>query len=527
MLRCRNINLNTTGKISCILLLLVAFFAVNPAVANEDIYADEPSAATNNTSSVTLGLDTDYSNATVTPVGENDNVASITTKATVAVTRTKNYAVYVSSNSSRLSTDYGNYLESIVGSVTGADNIEVNHWGYSFAEGEEASETYKAITTSTSNGASDSTSSTTADYKSTSELNGDEERIFTIKFATKVNGDIVAGEYKGDVVVSVVASPIVLQSLSIAFDTTQVEKVDIKTGSSSGTTIATVTTNGGSTGELLEIGGTYYLVPTFRSGYEFSSWSKTGAVGTLGSATTANTSYTVGEGVNGLTLTGRASNVCPNGASTFTDSRDGQTYAIRTLADGRCWMLENLRLGAVNLRVSQLNSTNTHITNGSTIAASTFNSTWQKTSGSATYTSPEYINQSGSDAYGSYGTLYNYCAATAGTMCKSSYNSKTDATSDLCPAGWRLPTGGSSGEFQALYDAEGSFDNFRSHFQLPLSGYFGSSTPADQGSDGFRWSSTWRSSNFMYITSIYRTFASANGYQDRSQGFSIRCVLDS
>ena len=66
MLRCRNINLNTTGKISCILLLLVAFFAVNPVVANEDIYADEPSAATNNTSSVTLGLDTDYSNATVT-----------------------------------------------------------------------------------------------------------------------------------------------------------------------------------------------------------------------------------------------------------------------------------------------------------------------------------------------------------------------------------------------------------------------------------------------------------------------------
>ena len=30
----------------------------------------------------------------------------------------------------------------------------------------------------------------------------------------------------------------------------------------------------------------------------------------------------------------------------LTDQRDGETYAVARLADGNCWMIENLRLDA-------------------------------------------------------------------------------------------------------------------------------------------------------------------------------------
>ena len=49
-----------------------------------------------------------------------------------------------------------------------------------------------------------------------------------------------------------------------------------------------------------------------------------------------------------------------------------------------------------------------------------------------------------------YGAYYNWETATAGTGTQNLADS--DATSSICPKGWRLPTGGGSGEFQALYN---------------------------------------------------------------------------
>lgn len=55
---------------------------------------------------------------------------------------------------------------------------------------------------------------------------------------------------------------------------------------------------------------------------------------------------------------------------------------------------------------------------------------------------------------GKIGVYYNYCAASAGTICVSSNSS--NASQDICPKNWRLPTGGSSGEYNTLYSKYGS-----------------------------------------------------------------------
>ena len=49
-----------------------------------------------------------------------------------------------------------------------------------------------------------------------------------------------------------------------------------------------------------------------------------------------------------------------------------------------------------------------------------------------------------------YGAWHNYTAATAGTITGDS--NTTDATKDICPAGWRLPT-----YSEALYINDGTY----------------------------------------------------------------------
>ncbi|MBR5939156.1 hypothetical protein IKZ77_01225, partial [Candidatus Saccharibacteria bacterium] len=131
-----------------------------------------------------------------------------------------------------------------------------------------------------------------------------------------------------------------------------------------------------------------------------------------------------------------------NTAFQLTDLRDGEVYNIAKLADGNCWLLDNLRLDLTTTR--NLTTTNTNITADWT--APTDIETW-----SATYNAPKInasskntVDTGGFDA-GKYGVYYNFCAATAGTYCLTDDASPESATQDICPFGWRLPTGGSSG----------------------------------------------------------------------------------
>lgn len=188
-------------------------------------------------------------------------------------------------------------------------------------------------------------------------------------------------------------------------------------------------------------------------------------------------------------------------------------------------MMENLDLGRTAI-TTDLTSSNTNL--ATTVTAETFNS-WKKTSGSNTYDAGEYISVSGTDATSgtAYGTLYNYYAASAGTISGSiNFN---NASYDICPAGWRLPTGGSSGEFQALYAEYNSNALMRASIEnsgaaFALAGIFLSAAPANQGSDGGYWSSTRNYGANMYVLNLDTSDVYPAGVDNRVDGLAIRCL---
>ena len=222
------------------------------------------------------------------------------------------------------------------------------------------------------------------------------------------------------------------------------------------------------------------------------------------------------------------------------DNRDNKTYQIARLKDDNIWMAENLDLGRTQL-TTDLTSTNTNLdANAANITASIFNS-WIKTSGTKTRTAAELIPLTASNTSNNldtdstsgipYGTLYNYCAASAGTIC-TEYSSD-NVTSDLCPAGWRLPTGNTTGEFQALYNLTDY--NTVAKMQSPitsggavfaLAGSFSNSTPTYQGSYGFYWSSTVCDSGYMYIFALDTISIYLNTNYDRDSGNIVRCIAN-
>ena len=226
--------------------------------------------------------------------------------------------------------------------------------------------------------------------------------------------------------------------------------------------------------------------------------------------------------------------LCTTTPSQARDIRDGHVYTIQRLEDGKCWMIENLDLGRTDL-TTDLTSVNTNLS--TTVTAATFNS-WKKTTGSQTYDAGEFIPLTTSNASDgldtdstsdtAYGTLYNFYAASAGTV--SGTNNTSNTTYDICPAGWRLPTGGSSGEFRTLYTKYGSNATFRASIEnsgaaFALAGSFSNSNPVNQGSRGSYWSSTRYNNSNEYILFLNTSVTAASDDSYRSYGYSIRCVM--
>ena len=212
---------------------------------------------------------------------------------------------------------------------------------------------------------------------------------------------------------------------------------------------------------------------------------------------------------------------------TLVDARDSTSYTIAKLKDGNIWMTKNLDLGRTALS-ENLNSVNTNMSNPN-IPYTTFNG-WKKTSGTATYDTGEFINVSGSDATSGtpYGTLYNFYATSAGTISGSSNSS--NAEYDICPSGWRLPTGGSSGEFQALYTEYNTNALMRAPIAnggaaFALAGYFRGSAPTGQGSIGYYWSSTRYNNTGMHTLNLDTSSVNPAYSSGNLNGLAIRCIV--
>ena len=180
---------------------------------------------------------------------------------------------------------------------------------------------------------------------------------------------------------------------------------------------------------------------------------------------------------------------------TVTDRRDDNDYTVRYI-NGACWMTQNLRLSGGRTLTS---------------ADSNVASSWSFPSDSLTsddsYTEARLLISSNT----SYGGYYNYCAASAGTVCSSS--SAQDATQDICPKGWRLPTN----------SEQSGITSYTSAFSPVLSGYYVSGTPYNTGSYGNWWSATANGSSSQYY--LYYHSGSLNTSDDvKYLGFSVRCI---
>ena len=256
-----------------------------------------------------------------------------------------------------------------------------------------------------------------------------------------------------------------------------------------------------------------------RPGYVFWGWYKD-AAGTKGEEFTVDGSLQAGTVyAKWLLDVGPIQDFtnaqCQSLASTTdvaaTDRRDSNIYTVRYI-NNACWMTSNLRLsGGRTLTPSDSN-----------VAIS-----WSFPNNSLDKDSTNYIGNSYTEAgfvisddprYAKeYGGYYNYCAASAGSVCEQT---ERGATQSICPAGWTLPTGGSNSQ-------QSGITSFVDAFSPVLSGYYGNGALYNTGSGGDWWSATAYGSDYQYTLGYNNGSSLYTSYDFKRFGLSVRCIRSS
>ncbi len=275
------------------------------------------------------------------------------------------------------------------------------------------------------------------------------------------------------------------------------------------------------------------------------------------------------------TMQEMTSTICDNAylneTARLQDTRDGKLYWVAKLEDGNCWMTQNLDLDLDTGKA--LTPKDSDVTNNwepgmSTETSGTITNTtsytgtyswdlgmyvktdpdifaktcdkvtslegceaWQNVSGMTPMTEVRFdaVTVSGNnyDAHYLVGNYYQWNAATAGT---GNTIINTNATGSICPKGWRLPTGESSGEFQTLLGINGSMvssDALHPYYFF-LAGRILSGVLSYANADGGHWSSTAESSaNYAYSYYVYTSGVAPlddDVFYRRYIGYSVRCI---
>ena len=403
----------------------------------------------------------------------------------------------------------------IVGTVTDdvtASTMKVNSWGYSL----DATNFSKVP-------ASDSPVTIKNGEKTTSASNTSAYEDTTVTFGVKVDGAIQSGTYSNTVVITAIPQDVEEPAANF-FTITKMQEMtheicadtEIPTPSASETTALTAA--------------------------DWASGSRTGIPTT-----------------------------------TLLDDRAGQvSYTVKKLADGKCWMTENLALPAGAVLSASDSDLDGTVVSSYTIPASTAtftNSPAQDieamydpvAGGGTTTTSSEYYSYK-------VGNYYSWRTATAGTGRGAGSNPGTGALTDvfgtdmtvrnnntlvsICPKGWRLPTSGNdstagttgittpgsttnlvNGDFAALYQAYGGTGTSGSDTTMyaqmtnpsygpnfALSGGVYTNGQSGVSSDGLFWSSTVSSYNVAYYMGLDTSYVTSQRNFNKYYGLSIRCV---
>ena len=435
-----------------------------------------------------------------------------------------------------------------------------NYTNYEVVPSEYTKVAYSSAATETGNGATGSN--------------------FTTSYAVFVSQSQNAGSYTGKVKFTLVhpenetpAQPQPCEASKICYhaNTTSIEGQMGKQ--------ATRDTEGSNTGGNITNNSTATLwASNFkRTGYGFAGWNTSfdysgtnyGPIQTITAPADVET--------NGLSLYARwipsqgtlqnwngCSSMNIGDVTALTDNRDNDTYAVAKLADGKCWTIENLRLD----NTPELTATNTHnpslpltnswwysSTNDSdtkptsnylSVTTSPTTTAWCRTNSSncddqsmlatnntTLFTDNTSSSYSASSNVYSYGNYYNWYSATAGHgKYGDSYGSGYTAPGDICPAGWHLPTGNTSGEFNSLNTALSGTDtgttasnNLRSYpNNFIYSGHAGLSLNRRNSFGYYHSSSASSKVSVYYLSFDGNSVLPGSSMSGKYSGFVVRCI---
>lgn len=248
-----------------------------------------------------------------------------------------------------------------------------------------------------------------------------------------------------------------------------------------------------------------------RPGYVFIGW-YTDSAGTTGNEFTVNPSMESGTvyakwGQNylddvtymqDLTAT-QCSNSYDGATATLLDRRDNNSYTIAKI-NGNCWMTQNLRIAGG----TTLNSSTSNVASDYTLPADS-TSGYSHTVGKVHYSGDTTT-----------GVWYNFCAASAGTVCQGT--SAQDADYDICPKGWRLPT---NSEFSTITGT-----SYISAFS-PVTGGRYAYGSLDWTGRGWWWSSIANDTISGQYVLDYLDSSLRTSFSNRNVEIYVRCIRDS
>ncbi|MCL2038285.1 fibrobacter succinogenes major paralogous domain-containing protein, partial [Candidatus Saccharibacteria bacterium] len=269
----------------------------------------------------------------------------------------------------------------------------------------------------------------------------------------------------------------------------------------------------------------------------------------------------------------------PTNRTLAADARDGSTYWVRLIpgtnglgdnsSGDLCWMETNLAYAGggddtYNDTISGMtlgSTANDNIASGqacygsnATMAANpttlcywiplNANPTSGRTSPSTATDGGAGIDNTTTDTRptstrAQFGYLYNWCTAMAGqsvacqitaaTQPNQSVNPGNGTTYNICPAGWRLPTGeATTGEFALLISAldwtSGAPTPLFTNGLYMFAGTFGNGSFSGQGSLGGYWSSTISIPVNGFRLALTSTLVGSSTMANKGYGYSVRCV---
>lgn len=510
-------NINRTGLFSAFTFLLLALTCLFPISKGEQ--NTEAVTGTVQSSSLTLNVSSSAASVELDVNSNTGTFASSTTDNSAAFSVTTNnfsgYTLTISGNDDEgklYDSTKQNFLTSLANATSETDfssTLSLNgKWGYKPSKFNSAlNDNYLPAPT---------TEASTLDKTAAANTTAND---YSISLGLRADYTTTADTYSNSFIITAVPNPI---AYVITYDANTTDTVSNMPVSQNSTTSATEITLSDKT--------------PAREGYDFKGWCTTAPTTTNPDVCTGTTfqpgdTYGIDQTSENITtlyamweeqIAGyiqdytytRCSSEAASKAVKLMDKRDDKVYTARYI-NGLCTMIDNLDFA---------------LTSGMTLSPDTTNVTTSRTLGTvgsltAGNSDDEPRTARNSNITGA-GLHYNYAAATAGTITGSS--NSIEATQDICPAGWRLPTGGQNQEQFILnnsYTWQQWNSNFPTAFAPVAAGYYNNGSLSSSGSYGVWWSSTASSTTVRYSLN-YNTsnglLSGSNYYRD--SGRSVRCV---